>query len=513
MAANTPEQDPGFTTIRPVDVGPVGAAPSPATPGAAPDAPAGISVRTVVIATLLLVVGGLALMSGLQWLNRPSPPIAAADQATPTESAPAEAVAPVPTQAPWDDTDALKARARAQDLANAIAERIDDLETKAVTQWGAAPFAAARKTVQQAELQMRERQFAAAAKRYEVADEALAALQAQVPEVLRDAVNQADAALQVGDAEAAQRAITRATAIAAEDDTVQSLTARLATLPAVLALLTAADAAERAGDLAAAEKAFADAVAEDAEMRRAKEGLLRVSGVRAAARFQRVMGEALSALDAGRFDAAETALSRAAAIRPNDSAVRAAQARLADARREQRITGLMEQARAAVAAENWALAVQHYQAVLALDANRGNAQDGLATARPRADLSARLAGLISQPQRLSSPAVQTEAEQQLAAARAVANAGPQLRGQINQLDSLLRASRTPVAVRLTSDGHTEVTVYRVGEQGRFTDKALQLLPGRYIAVGVRRGYRDVRVEFDVLPGQPVTVAVRAEEAL
>ena len=70
-----------------------------------------------------------------------------------------------------------------------------------------------------------------------------------------------------------------------------------------------------------------------------------------------------------------------------------------------------------------------------------------------------------------------------------------------------------MAVRLTSDGATEVTLYRVGDQGRFTDRQLQLLPGRYIAVGARRGYRDVRVEFEVTPGQPVTVAIRAEDAL
>ena len=523
-----PEHDePGFTPIRPVDVQPLGAprpdSPSPSSPSpgphpAAQEAP-GVAARTVLIAVIVLVVLGLALMAGLQWLNRPPAPAAA--QPAATASAPAEADDPADgappagtaTPAPWDNPEALQARARAQALAGTLAKRITALEARAVTQWGAAPFAAAQAQQAAAEAQMRERQFSAAAEQYAAADAAFAALQTRVPEVLREAVNAADAALQTGDAEAAGRAVALATAIDGDSDAVQAVAARLTTLPEVMAQLRAAEAAEQAGDLPGAEQGFADAVALDGEMQRAREGLARVGGVQARARFQQVMGEALAALDAARFEAAEAALSRAAALRPGDAAVRAAQSRLADARRAQRIDGLMQQASAAVADERWDAAAQHYQAVLAEDAHRAEAQAGLRMAQPRAALAAQMHTLISQPQRLYAPAVQAEAEQLLASAQAIAPAGPRLRSQISALQAQLAAARTPVAVRLTSDGATEVTVYRVGDQGRFTDRQLQLLPGRYIAVGARRGYRDVRVEFEVTHGQPVTVAIRAEDAL
>ena len=77
---------------------------------------------------------------------------------------------------------------------------------------------------------------------------------------------------------------------------------------------------------------------------------------------------------------------------------------------------------------------------------------------------------------------------------------------------LLAAYSTPVALRLRSDGQTEVSVLRIGSYGTMTDKTLELLPGDYVAVGRRNGYRDVRIEFRVRPGQtPAEVLVQCVE--
>jgi hypothetical protein len=48
----------------------------------------------------------------------------------------------------------------------------------------------------------------------------------------------------------------------------------------------------------------------------------------------------------------------------------------------------------------------------------------------------------------------------------------------------------------------------------FTRKELQLKPGRYVAIGSRPGYRDVRREFTLTPGgTAVVVDVRCTEAV
>jgi tetratricopeptide (TPR) repeat protein len=78
-----------------------------------------------------------------------------------------------------------------------------------------------------------------------------------------------------------------------------------------------------------------------------------------------------------------------------------------------------------------------------------------------------------------------------------------------------RLERTPVPVRFTSDAETEVRILRLAAQWEpFAERTVDLLPGDYIAVGSRLGYRNVRVPFTVPPGSDgVEVDVRVEEGL
>jgi len=67
---------------------------------------------------------------------------------------------------------------------------------------------------------------------------------------------------------------------------------------------------------------------------------------------------------------------------------------------------------------------------------------------------------------------------------------------------------------LVSDNLTEVTVYRVGRLGRFSQRVLNLRPGTYTVVGSRPGYRDVRRRLMVSPNQSSKpLEVRCEEAI
>ena len=57
-------------------------------------------------------------------------------------------------------------------------------------------------------------------------------------------------------------------------------------------------------------------------------------------------------------------------------------------------------------------------------------------------------------------------------------------------------------------------VYKVGRLGTFTERALDLHPGTYTVVGTRRGYRDVRRQLVIEPGQkPAPLEVRCEEKI
>jgi hypothetical protein len=92
--------------------------------------------------------------------------------------------------------------------------------------------------------------------------------------------------------------------------------------------------------------------------------------------------------------------------------------------------------------------------------------------------------------------------------------GPRLEDQKSQLSRLLKRAVTPLTVRLISDNATNVVIFRVGKLGSFDSQEIKLRPGKYVAVGSRPGYRDVRLEFNVSPEAELQpIVVRCEEQI
>ena len=72
----------------------------------------------------------------------------------------------------------------------------------------------------------------------------------------------------------------------------------------------------------------------------------------------------------------------------------------------------------------------------------------------------------------------------------------------------------PSEVILRSDNETSVVIYRVGQFGHFLEKRVSLLPGSYIVMGSRPGFRDVRKALKVQAGiSPVIIDIRCEEPI
>ena len=174
---------------------------------------------------------------------------------------------------------------------------------------------------------------------------------------------------------------------------------------------------------------------------------------------------------------------------------------------------LREQGVAAEAEERWAAAVTHYENALKIDGLLLFATDGMARATPRAALDTRLDTIPKEQDRLVDRRVLAEAEASLAEARDIPNPGPRLQAQMAAAEQTITYARTPVTVSISSDGVTDITVLRVKRLGTLTQQMLSLRPGTYTAVGIRDGYRDVRVTFDVRPGQDNTVAVSCVETI
>ena len=82
------------------------------------------------------------------------------------------------------------------------------------------------------------------------------------------------------------------------------------------------------------------------------------------------------------------------------------------------------------------------------------------------------------------------------------------------VESLLATAATPVRVAIESDSATEVVIYHVGALGAFARREVELAPGTYTVLGSRAGYRDVRRELKVRPGEaPAALIVRCEDRI
>jgi hypothetical protein len=225
--------------------------------------------------------------------------------------------------------------------------------------------------------------------------------------------------------------------------------------------------------------------------------------------FGRTLAQVFAAIDARQPERARTALSRAQALRPQDPALAAAEAQLAEVEGAGKLAAALASARAAESTERWPDAVLRYREALAIDATLVDARDGLARASERALLDQELAAIIALPERVYSSAVYAAARQSVQGAEAIGAAGPRLSEQRTRVAALLRLADTPVQVPLVSDNLTAVTIYRVGELGTFNERSVDLRPGRYTVVGTRSGFRDVRRELHVSPSAaaaPVRVA-------
>ena len=121
---------------------------------------------------------------------------------------------------------------------------------------------------------------------------------------------------------------------------------------------------------------------------------------------------------------------------------------------------------------------------------------------------------IDDPDSLSSPRTLQEATNLLIGITRMDSIGPRLSEQRDELSRLLKRASTPLTVQIVSDNMTAVSIYKVGRLGSFERRELELRPGKYVAVGSRPGFRDVRVEFQVGPEIDMSpLVVRCEEPI
>jgi hypothetical protein len=390
----------------------------------------------------------------------------------------------------------------------------DDLRARGAERWGGTDWAEARRLAGEADDRYRSRDFAAAAAGYRLAHTLLKVLEPRGAQVLADALAAGEQAL--ADGLGPEAAARFELALAVDGDNVQALAGleRAQRLDEVLALTARGDELAGAGDLAGAITAYGEALAIDPGWTPADSGLDRARSLRSQGRYETSMAEGFAALSRQDFDEARRAFEAALATRPGDAEARRGLTQTEAEQRLARVVALEQEARLLEAREQWPEAAARYEAALAIDENLASARQGLDRSRSRAALGGAMADAIARADQLNDEAAWQRAKLLLDRARAIESPGPVLERQAADLDAVLRVAAIPVAVSFESDNLTEVMIYKVGRLGTFDRTTVDLRPGRYVAVGSRDGFRDIRLDFRVAAdGTTPPVVVRCEDPI
>jgi tetratricopeptide (TPR) repeat protein len=311
--------------------------------------------------------------------------------------------------------------------------------------------------------------------------------------------------LEAGNAIAATQAYEFAAKIDPSNQKASDGLRKARNLDRVLPLLADAQNAEAAKNFPRAAKAYNDVLAIEPNNVKARAGVARTNSASGADSYDKAIGTGFAALGAGRLEEARAAFGQARAIRPTGREAAAGLDQVNAATRARGYSAVRLRASSLESEERWGEALDEYEAVLKNDPSLVFAQQGRQRAASRKDLADRLQFLIDEPQRLAAPAVRSEALHLLDMADAANPSGPVLRSQMARLQILLPEFDKPVRLALESDNTTQVAIQRVGSFGTFARREIELKPGKYTVVGTRAGYRDVRRDVTVAPGQDVQI--------
>lgn len=398
-------------------------------------------------------------------------------------------------------------------LAQIIAIR-DRLTEQNVTMWAEPEFNQAMQLIETGDELYSYGEYRESLGSYEQALQQFTDLELLGQQKLSDALKNGFEAIESLNLIVATSSSDLANAIAPETVEARTLAGRLEILPQLTEQLEAGDQARADKDLEAAKRAYQSAVDLDSTHKRAADSLSAIKTEIVESRFRGHMSRALAALDSGDYELARSEFNAAGTVYPGHSAVKKGLAQLDNRKSQQLVSEQIRRAGELEAAEEWQQAVEVYEALLVQDSSLTEIQARLIPARVRADLNENLDELIEDPLRLAEQSVYRKAQISLNDALGIQDPGDKLLGQIETLERLLKLAVSPVSVVFQSDNLTNVTLYRVAELGQFEQTSLVLKPGRYIAAGTRRGFRDVRVEFSVT-GEPLDgpVVIRCEEPI
>ncbi|MBL4780891.1 MAG: hypothetical protein JKX92_01510 [Porticoccaceae bacterium] len=513
MTANKAGSNTAFEAIEPADID-LSQAPSSESkqPGTGADnITPRISHRPWILGVILLALAGvLALLIATTNQDKsPDPEAKLGDEQQP----PAITQPGTVEESPFQSAQLAAARRSAQDILAAILLKQKSLKATNIQQWADEEYQHALAAATEGDRLYRERAFSAAIEHYKMAWGRLDKLEAEREPRTARLLKQGLLAINQGRGDDAQQAFDKILLMTPRHPQALQGKQRCASLPEVFAASEHGRALQIAGEYAAALAQYSLALSLDPLFEAAIQGRVEAQNLFDDEQFQSAINRAYQHLHGGEFATARRHLQRALSLKPQSSVARAALAQVDNEIAQKTIARLLNSAAADESEEHWQSALDTYNQILDRDPAVTGATIGKIRSAVRQQLDARLQNFIHQPLRLATPAVYRDAQQSLTDARQIGQPGPRLQRQVDALSRTLSNAQKPQTVVLRSDKLTRVSIFKFAEFEPFTEKTIQLKPGKYIAEGIRPGYRDVRVEFTVFGADTSPVVVQCRETI
>ena len=234
-------------------------------------------------------------------------------------------------------------------------------------------------------------------------------------------------------------------------------------------------------------------------------------------KVQKLMSQAMTAYAAGKWNDAQLALQRTAKLQAIDQKTRKFVndflSQITRQKNTSKIAGLLRQAQSAREAQDWIPALQLYKQAVVLDRHVKAGVEGVEYVTPYVDVHKNLQAYLGDPKALFDPEVRNRARKLLSVIKDYGLRDQEIDKQSTLLLRRIQEAEEPRTVYLTSDGESEIMIYRVGVLGQFNTRSLLLKSGKYIAVAKRLGYQDVRHEFWVTPDQTTRFDIRCIKSI
>ena len=428
-----------------------------------------------------------------------------------------QAVVPVQTDSLAPSTIAEKTRYRQQSqslLASILALR-DKLLKQSVTRWANPQFSNTLTLIEEGDSLYSFGKYKESLNSYEQALAELEQLEQLATDTFEQALERGNSAIERADTTDIPTAIEAASlalSIYPEDSRAQRLNQRTEKLTTLVEALSQGDSQLSKQQYEQALISYQTALAIEPGHKRAQTSFDETQRTIKNRNFVAFMSDGYTALDMNNFELAVDNFKQAKAIYSADSpsenlhsikTVEQAIAQVNNRRSQLYVQQQMATAAQQETQEQWQQAQLTYQQLLTTDSTLVEAKARLVRVKIRAQLDQQITSVLDDPLSLANQNLYSDAQSVLLDARGINNPGPKLQEQIELLQGIIKRSQIPVTIGLLSDNQTQVTIYRVGKLGAFQEISVQLVPGRYIAVGSRKGYRDVRVELTVEGVKPV----------